>query len=81
MADNAAGARQAAMDHLKIAIARAEAVGGLAYVPAARHRLGLLLGGEAGRTLAEQATEEMSREGIVDPPRWAGVFLPGTWGG
>ncbi len=79
LADNVAGARQAAIDHLQVAIARADAAGADVYGPVARHRLGLLLGGEAGRALVERATEEMSREGIVDPPRWAGAFLPGTW--
>ena len=44
---------------------------------AARHRLGELVGGEAGRVLMEQSELAMRAEGIVDPARITAMFANG----
>jgi hypothetical protein len=43
------------------------------------HRLGLLLGGEQGMALVRRAVASMRAQGIRDPDRWVGVFMPGDW--
>lgn len=45
---------------------------------ACRRRRGVLLGGETGRALRESADEAMRAQGIVNPARFAAVYVPGS---
>lgn len=47
------------------------------HAAAARHELGLLVGGEEGATLVREAEEAMTTRGIRAPARFAPVFVPG----
>ena len=78
-ADNAAGDRKGAIANLRLALERAEATQTRVYTAPARHRLGLLLGGDEGRRTAAGATAELTAQGIRNPERWAAIHLPGTW--
>jgi hypothetical protein len=64
---------------LRSAIERAEAAQMGGYARAARHQLGLLLGGDEGRTLVLSAQESMSAEGVAAPERFASTLVPGRW--
>ena len=46
------------------------------FATIARHRLGLLLGGEAGATLTATATATMSAAAIASPPAIAAMLSP-----
>ncbi|HLK37881.1 MAG TPA: protein kinase [Polyangiaceae bacterium] len=78
-ADNAVGNREGAIANLRVAIAGAEAMRTVVYVRPARHRLGLLLGGEEGRRMTAEVVAECAAEGIRDPERWMQMHLPGKW--
>jgi hypothetical protein len=79
-ADNAAGDRPAAIAALRLAVARAEATESGLYAPAARYRLGELLGDDEGRALMQSAVQTMSEWGVRNPARWLWVYMPGSWG-
>jgi tetratricopeptide (TPR) repeat protein len=79
-ADNASGDREGAMAKLRVAIERAETTSTRLYLPAARHRLGLLIGGDEGRRMTEQAAAAATAEGVRNPERWFATHLPGHWG-
>ncbi len=78
-ADNASGDRERAIARLRFAIDRGEATGTRVYVAPARHRLGLLLGGDEGRAAIEEAVADLTAQGIRNPDRWCAIYLPGTW--
>jgi hypothetical protein len=80
-AANAAGERPEAISALRQALARSEGADMRLHAWAARHRLGLALGGEEGAALVAHAEEEMSAEGVRAPARMAGLLLPGRWAG
>ena len=79
--ENALDHREAAIRALREAIDRAESTGTLCYLPAARHRLGELLGGDDGRALVQSATDAIAAQGVRSPARWVAIHLPGNWGG
>jgi hypothetical protein len=65
------------------ALRRAGALADSAEMPlhaaAARHRLGLLLDGEAGAATLKDAEEAMRTRGVRVPGRYAQMLLPGEW--
>jgi serine/threonine protein kinase len=76
---HARGDRDGAVTHLRAAAQRADAVEMLLHAMAARRQLGLLLGGDEGRTLVQEADDAMSAQGIRSPERFAGMLVPGVW--
>jgi eukaryotic-like serine/threonine-protein kinase len=60
-------------------IAAAEAVEMALQAAAARRRLGVLLGGEAGAAMVSQTEEAMESLGVRVPERHARRLLPGRW--
>jgi hypothetical protein len=79
-ADNASSDREGSVASLRAVIERAEATDTVIFVPAARYRLGQLLGGEEGRKLIEKATEELAAQDVQNLAPWLRTYLPGTWG-
>jgi hypothetical protein len=79
-AENAAGDRVAAIAALEAAIHRSIVADMALHAWAARHRLGLLLGGADGARRAREAEDAMSGQGIRVAARYAGMLLPGRWG-
>jgi hypothetical protein len=79
-ADNAAGDRQSAVAGLRVALECAAVTSTRVYLAPARHRLGLLLGGDEGRRLVQEAETELIAQGIRNPERWIRIHLPGSWG-
>jgi serine/threonine protein kinase len=49
------------------------------YAAAARYRRGKLIGGDAGRGLAESAVEWMHAQSMVNPARLVELLAPGPW--
>jgi eukaryotic-like serine/threonine-protein kinase len=49
------------------------------YAAAARHRLGLALGGDEGSRLIEEAARAMTAQGVRVPARFAAMLIPGRW--
>jgi hypothetical protein len=47
------------------------------HAAAARHELGLLVGGSEGATLVSNAAEAMTALGILAPARFAPMLAPG----
>jgi hypothetical protein len=47
------------------------------HAAAARHELGLLIGGEEGGALVREAEETMKTRGVVVPSRYAAMLVPG----
>jgi hypothetical protein len=78
-AANAAGDRDQAIEALREALARSEGVGMQLHAWGARYRLGSLLGGDEGAALVAQAEQAMTAEGVRNPDRMAGIYLPGRW--
>ncbi len=66
---------------LRSAIERAEAANMGGYARAARHQLGLLVGGDDGKALVARAQEAMTAQGVVVPERFASTLVPGQWAG
>jgi hypothetical protein len=64
---------------LRTAIERAEAAHMSGYTAAARHQLGLLLGGDEGSALTARAQGALSAQGIQVPHRFASTLVPGRW--
>jgi hypothetical protein len=73
------GERPGAAAFLRAAIERAEAADMSGCAAAARHQLGLLLGGEQGGEQVRQAEEAMQAQGIRVPSRFAAMQVPGLW--
>ena len=46
------------------------------HAAAARRRLGMLLGGDAGDALVAAADAQMTAQGVVDPVRFTAMFAP-----
>jgi eukaryotic-like serine/threonine-protein kinase len=76
---HAEGDRASAIQGLKAAIDRAVAADMAGYATAARHQLGLLLGGEEGGELVARAEEAMRAQGVRVPARFASTLVPGRW--
>jgi eukaryotic-like serine/threonine-protein kinase len=64
---------------LRVAIERAEAAQMSGYARAARHQLGMLIGGDEGKALVVSAQESMAAQGVVVPHRFASTLVPGRW--
>ncbi len=77
--ENAAGNRAAAIQALETATHRTSIADMAIYGWAARHRLGLLLGGAEGARRVREAEAALSAQGIRAPARYAGMLLPGLW--
>jgi hypothetical protein len=73
------GDRRGAAASLRAAIGLADAADMQGYAVAARHQLGLLLGGEQGREQVRQAEEAMKAQGVRVPSRFAAMLVPGRW--
>jgi hypothetical protein len=73
------GEREGAATFLRAAIERADAADMSGCAAAARHQLGLLLGGAGGREQVRQAEEAMKAQGIRVPARFAALWVPGRW--
>ena len=73
----ARGDRGGAQSALRAAIASAEVADMAVHAAAARHELGLSIGGEEGATLVREAEEAMTTRGIRAPTRFAPVLVPG----
>jgi hypothetical protein len=80
MAENAAGNRPGAIAALREAAHRFDATGTAVYGSLVRYRLGQACGGEEGKAFVASALVTMAAQGIRNPPRWAGVHVPGSWG-
>ena len=52
----------------------------LLQAAAARHQLGLLLGGAEGALELRQAEEAMRAQDVRVPAKFAGLYVPGRWG-
>jgi hypothetical protein len=65
--------------HLRAAVDRAAGVDMALHEAAARHRLGLLLGGDEGGKLVQEAESAMRIKGVEAPGRYAAMILPGQW--
>jgi hypothetical protein len=76
---NAEGDRAQAATSLRAAIELAEAADMSLYAAAARHQLGLALGGEEGAKLLAKAEDAMRAQEIVAPARFAAMLVPGRW--
>ena len=50
------------------------------HAAAARHELGLLIGGDEGAVLVREAEEAMKTRGVVAPSRYAAMLVPGLRG-
>jgi eukaryotic-like serine/threonine-protein kinase len=69
----------AAIGSLRSAIERAQAADMSLYAAAARHQLGIRLGGVEGRALTQHAEDSMQSQEIRAPARFAGMLVPGRW--
>lgn len=78
--ENADGNPAGAAAALEAAVHRATMADMAIYGWAARHRLGLLLGGDDGARRVREAEDAMSAQGIRVPARYAGMLIPGRWG-
>ncbi len=78
-AANARGARAEAVACLRAAMRRAEIADMSLYGAAARHQLGLCLGGEEGARLVEEAVDAMASQDVRVPERFAAMLVPGRW--
>jgi eukaryotic-like serine/threonine-protein kinase len=75
----ATGQREIAAAGLRLAIDRAEATGMALHAAAARHQLGLLLGGEEGARHVHEAEDGLMACGVRNPARFAAMLVPGPW--
>ena len=73
----ATGRHSDADSQLRAAITSAEAVEMAAHAAAARHELGLTIGGEEGAALVREAENAMTALGIRAPSRFAVMLVPG----
>jgi eukaryotic-like serine/threonine-protein kinase len=80
VAENADANRPSALASLRAALQRAEAAGMAMHAAAARYRLGEALGGDEGQEIVQTALLAMTTQGIQQPARWVGIYLPGRWG-
>jgi hypothetical protein len=64
---------------LRTAIQLADAAAMAGHAHAARHQLGLLLGGDEGKDLVEKAQDAMEAQGVRAPARFASMLVPGYW--
>jgi serine/threonine protein kinase len=76
---NAAGDRRETIAALRAGLASAEEADLFLHAAAARHQLGSMLPGEAGRAMLQQALDEMATRNIRSPARMANRLLPGRW--
>jgi hypothetical protein len=77
---NAEGDRARERTSLRAAIELAQAADMSLYAAAARHQLGLALGGEEGAEILAKAEDAMRAQEIVAPARFAAMLVPGRWG-
>ncbi len=78
-AANACADRALAARSLRSAVELAQAADMSLYAAAAQYQLGLLLGGDEGNALVQQADDAMTSEDVRAPARFASMFVPGRW--
>ena len=78
-AKNAEGDREGAILALREAIVLADAADMMLNAAAARHQLGLLLGGTEGALEIHQAEDTMRAQDIRVPSKFASLYVPGRW--
>ena len=71
------GAREAAIEALRAALASAEVAEMAAHHATARLRLGLVLGGADGRALVDAGDAWLREQGVAAPRRFANMLSPG----
>ena len=76
---NAIGDRRETIAALRAGLASAEDADLFLHAAAARHQLGSMLPGDAGREMLQQALDEMATRNIRSPARMANRLLPGRW--
>ena len=69
-----------ALSHLDQAIAGFDSARMELHGACSRRCKGVLIGGEAGRAMVEQADELMRGRGIIEPARWVAIQAPGLAG-
>jgi eukaryotic-like serine/threonine-protein kinase len=77
---HADGDRPGTLAALGAAVDQASEANIALHAAAARHELGLLLGGDEGAALVREAEEEMKTRGVVAPSRYAAILVPGLRG-
>ena len=78
--ENAAGNRPAAIAALEIATHRAWLADMPLFAWAARHRLGLVVGGADGARRVREAEDAFRAQGVAVPERFVRMMVPGGWG-
>jgi len=73
------GDRASAAASLRAAVELAHAADMSLYATAARHELGLVLGGQEGAEIVARAQDDMKAQEIVAPARFAAMLVPGRW--
>jgi ATP/maltotriose-dependent transcriptional regulator MalT len=73
------GDRAGATASLRAAVELAQAADMSLYATAARHELGLVLGGQEGAEIVARAQDDMKAQEIVAPARFAAMLVPGRW--
>ncbi len=77
--ENASDNRDAAIAALRRAVTLAEEADMALHAAAARHQLGMALGGAPGAPLILQAVTAMTAQEIRSPERFAAMLVPGRW--
>ena len=77
---NAEGDREGTLLALREAIALADAAEMMLHAAAARHQLGLFLGGAEGALELQQAEDTMRAQDVRVPSKFASLYVPGRWG-
>jgi hypothetical protein len=77
---SARGQQHRAAALLRKAAELADAASMSGYASAARHQLGLLVGGDEGRDIVAKAHDAMAAQGVHAPARFASMLVPGPWG-
>ncbi len=78
--ENAEGNRDGAIATLESAIHKSNVADMALFAWAARHRLGLAMGGAEGARRVREAEEALGAQGVVVAARFARMLLPGRWG-
>ena len=77
---HAEGDRPRTLAALRAAMDEANEANIALHAAAARHELGLLMGGDEGEQLVREAEEAMKTRGVAAPSRYAAMLVPGLRG-
>jgi eukaryotic-like serine/threonine-protein kinase len=78
-AAHALGEREGALAALRLAVERFQAANMSLHAEVMRYRLGTLLGGDEGLSIAQSAEQSLGAQGVHDVARFAGIYAPGRW--